>query len=125
MVKPSDLCAVSVAKVDTPSLYSNLTSDYRPVATKSRRFNQSDKAYIKSTVDKWKKDGTVRPSKSPWRAQCVVVKNRGEVQRLAIDYSQTVNLFTERDAFPIPLIEEIVNDLASFKFFASYDLRKA
>ncbi|MEL6804034.1 MAG: reverse transcriptase family protein, partial [Bacteroidota bacterium] len=125
VVKPSDLCAVSVAKVDTPSLFSNLTSDCRPVATKSRRFNQSDKAYIKSTVDKWKKDGTVRPSESPWRAQCVVVKNRGEVQRLAIDYSQTVNLFTERDAFPIPLIEEIVNDLASFKFFASYDLRKA
>ena len=67
----------------------------------------------------------MRPSESLWRAQCVIVKNRGEVQRLAIDYSQTVNLFTERDAFPIPLIEEIVNDLASFKFFASYDLRKA
>jgi transposase InsO family protein len=54
-----------------------------------------------------------------------VVKRDGQPQRVAIDYSQTVNIFTQKDSFPIPLIDEMVNELASFKFFASYDLRKA
>ena len=47
------------------------------------------------------------------------------IEILAIDYSQTINLFTERDAYPIPLIEDIVNKLAAYKFYASYDLKKA
>ena len=34
-------------------------------------------------------------------------------------------MFTEKDGFPIPLIEDVVNGLASFKYFASFDLRKA
>ena len=125
VVPKTERCAVTAAKVETPSLFSTLIRGWRPIATKSRRFNKADKEFIKLTVDKWKQSGTVRPSKSPWRAQCVVVKRQGQIQRLAIDYSQTINLFTEKDAFPIPLIEEIVNDLASFKFYASYDLRKA
>ena len=125
VVSKADRCAVAVAKVETPSLFANLVRGWKPIATKSRRFNQIDKEFISQTLTKWRLAGTVRPSKSPWRAQCVVVKQNGQAQRLAIDYSQTINLFTEKDGFPIPLIEELVNDLASYKFFASYDLRKA
>ena len=125
LVVYQDNCAVVAADVKTPSLFNHLLPGWKPIATKSRRFNEQDRMFIKETVSKWKESGTVRPSRSPWRAQCVVVKNNGKIQRLAIDYSQTVNLFTEKDGFPIPLIEDIVNDLARFKFFASYDLKKA
>ena len=125
IVPVSDYCAVIASKVKAPSLFRNLRPGWRPVITKSRRFNARDHEFMMSTVDKWKEEGTVRISHSCWRAQCVVVKRNGEPQRLAIDYSQTINLFTEVDGFPIPLIEDVVNNLASFKFFASYDLRKA
>ena len=47
----------------------------------------------------------------------MVVRNNRATERLAIDYSQTVNLYTE--------IEEIVNELAGYKYFASYDLKRA
>ena len=115
-----------IAKVAAPSLFGNLVPGCKPIASKSRRFNIQDKKFIKSTVDEWKQAGTIRRSKSPWRAHCVIVKNSdGEIQRLAIDYSQTINLFTEKDGFPILLIEEMVNDLAAFKYFASYDLKRA
>ena len=99
VVPKSGFCGVTAAKIQTPSLFSNLRPGWRPVATQSRRFNLSDKSFIASTVSQWKQSGTVRPSKSPWRAQCVVVRNGGKAQRLAIDYSQTINLFTEKTAF--------------------------
>ena len=124
MVSNAD-CAVVAAKVATPSLFGNLKPDWKPIATKSRRFNLEEREFILSTAREWKQVGTVRPSKSPWRAQCVVVKNNGKIERLAIDYSQTINLYTEKDGFPIPLIEDIVNDLAAYKYFASYDLKRA
>ena len=125
IVPRSAICAVAAAKVKTPSLFSNLISGWKPMASKSRRYNSIDKEFIVNTVDGWKQAGTIRPSHSPWRAQCVVVKRDGKPQRVAIDYSQTVNLFTERDSFPIPLIDELINQLAPFKFYASYDLKKA
>ena len=40
----------------------------------------------------------------------VVVKQVVIPTRLVIDYSQTINLYTKKDGFPIPLIEEIVNE---------------
>ena len=125
VVSKNESCAVTAANVKTPSLFGNLISGWKPISTKSRRYNSIDKAFIKTTVDNWKLAGTVRPSNSPWRAQCVVVKRDGKPQRVAIDYSQTVNIFTERDSFPIPLIDELINQLAPCKIYASYDLKKA
>ena len=126
IVSNKDCCAVSIAEVETtPSLFANLKPDCKPIATKSRRFSEDGKQFISAKVAEWKKAGTVRPSHSPWRAQCVIVRNNGQIERLAIDYSQTINLYTEKDGFPIPLIEEIVNELAVYKFYASYDLKRA
>ena len=39
-------------------------------------------------------------------------------ERLCIDYSQTINLFTELDAYPIPRIENVVHKLAGYKLYA-------
>lgn len=126
LVVSQENCHVVVAKVAAPSLFENLTPGYKPIASKSRRYNATDSKFIKTTVKEWKEADTIRRSNSPWRAQCVVVKNsNGDAQRLAIDYSQTINLFTEKDAYPIPLIEDLVNDLSVFKYFASYDLKRA
>ena len=125
VVKSQSRCAVIAAKIETPSLFANLRAGWSPIATKSRRYNELDLEFIRGRVALWKEAGTVRYSNSPWRAQCVVVKAGKRIVRLAIDYSQTINLFTEKDGFPIPLIEDIVNKLTAFKYFASYDLKKA
>ena len=79
--------AVKPADIKTPSLFANLRNGWRPIATKSRRFNKRDLEFINMTVSKWEKSGTIRPSNSPWRAQCVVVKSGKQIVRLAIDYS--------------------------------------
>ena len=121
-----DYCAVAKANIQCPPLFNNLTKDCKPVATKSRRHSKDDMKFIGSEVQNWLKSEIVRPSSSAWRAQPVVVKNpETGKRRLCIDYSQTINLFTELDAYPIPRIEDIVNNLAGYQFYATYDLKSA
>ena len=57
-------------------------------------------------------------SQAPWRAQVVEVKDLlYKHKRLCIDYSQTINQYSQLDAYPLPKIEEMVYYLAMFKFF--------
>ena len=120
-------CAVSAASIDSPRLFRNLLPGCKPVAVKSRRFCKEDKDFIGEEISKLLHDGVVEPSTSPWRAQIVVVKDATQrhKRRLCIDYSQTVNLFTELDAYPLPRIEDIVNDLANYSVFSTFDLKSA
>ena len=135
--KSSNTCVLSEAKVECPSLFSNLLPNCKPIATKSRRFNSSDQQFINVEVNRLHDDNIIRPSVSPWRSQVVVVKTKDETasqciddsdeikRRLCIDYSQTINLFTLLDAYPIPHIHTMVNNLAKYNVFATYDLRSA
>ena len=42
-----------------------------------------------------------------------------------VDYSQTINIYTERDAYPLPRIDDMVNELAKYTVFSTFDLRSA
>ena len=44
---------------------------------------------------------------------------------MVIDYSRTINRFTQLDAYPLPQIEEIVSELSKFKVFTTIDLKSA
>ena len=57
----------------------------------------------------------------------VVVKNpsQPDKKRLCVDYSQTINQYTELDAYPLPRIDDMINNLAHYKVFSTFDLRNA
>ena len=42
-----------------------------------------------------------------------------------MDYSQTINFYTELDAYPLPRIDDMVNELAKYTVFSTFDLRSA
>jgi len=44
---------------------------------------------------------------------------------MVIDYSRTINRFTQLDAYPLPRIDEIVNELAQYRVFTTVDLKSA
>ena len=120
-------CALVAAVTDDTMLFPNFPTDCKPIATKSRRFNQSDKDVIKLTMEQWVNVGIIEHSASPWRAQVVVVKDENDIhrKRLCVDYSQTVNIYTELDAFPLPRIDENVNNLSQYCYFSTFDLKSA
>ena len=125
---PSDItCAVSAASIGDASLFTNILPTCRPIATRSRHFSVNDKAFIQSEIVKLLQTGVIEPSSSPWRAQEVVVKNpsQPDKKRLSVDYSQTINQYTELDAYPLPRKDDVINNLAHYKVFSTFDLRNA
>ncbi|CAM1308932.1 Uncharacterised protein r2_g1910 [Pycnogonum litorale] len=120
-----NVCAASTLKVETPKLFSNIAPDCRPIVTKSRKFNPENRRFIESEIRKMLRTGIIEPSRSAWRAQPLVTTNSSGKKRLVVDFSQTINKFTELDAYPLPKIEEMVNDVARNKYFSVVDLSAA
>ena len=119
------VCGLATMAVPLPTLFGNLTSDCRPIAVKSRRYTTPDAKFIESEVRRMQSEGIIEPSQSPWRAQVLVTANENHKKRLVIDYSQTINRFTQLDAYPLPNMEKMVGDVARYKVFSTLDLRSA
>ena len=119
------VCGLSSANVDAPSLFANLRPDCKPIATKSRRFSKPDSDFIHSEIKKLVSEDIIEPSNSPWRAQVLVTTNDRHKKRLVMDYSQTINLYTELDAYPLPRIDEMIEKIAGYDIFSTVDLKSA
>lgn len=62
-------------KVPSPPLFTHLSSSIKPVATKSRRYTETDSKFIKEETARMLKEGIIEPSVSPWRAQPLIVSD--------------------------------------------------
>ena len=106
------VCSLAKADVDYPSLFDNLENNIKPTATKSRYYIKEDRKFIAEEIEKLRSEDITEESKSPWRAQIVVVKDETDRhrKRLCVDYSTTINVYTKQDAYPLPKIEDQIND---------------
>ena len=101
-----EVCGLTTLNIEPPSLFGNILPDCKPIAVKSRRYSQVDKEFIRDEVQRLLKEDIIEPSTSPWRAQVVVTKEGGNhKKRLVVDYSQTINRYTQLDAYPLPRID--------------------
>ncbi|KAL7630179.1 UNVERIFIED_CONTAM: hypothetical protein RMT77_019682 [Armadillidium vulgare] len=119
-----DICALTALSITPPRVFSSLSSDCRPKATKSRKFGVKDSDFIRSEINRLLSEDIIENSQSPWRAQVLIVNQRNK-RPLVIDYSQTINKFTYLDAYPLPSIDDLVNKIANYKFFSTIDLKSA
>ena len=122
---PLKVCNLAAANIEPPTLFGKLSSDCKPIATKSRRFSPADKQFISSEVSRLLKEDIIEPSRSPWRAQVLVTKEERHKKRLVMDYSQTINRFTEMDAYPQKKIDELVENISHYSYFSTLDLKSA
>ena len=122
---PLVIGGLSTLNVEPPKLFKYLTPDCKLIASKSRKYNNADQKFIQSEVQRLLQKGIIEPSTSPWRAQVIVTKDPRAKKRLVIDYSQTVNRFTQLDAYPLPKIDELVNKIATYRVYSTIDLKSA
>jgi len=118
------VCSVATANVKPGRIFQLFHSKVRPISTPSRRFNTEDSRFI-TEVNKLLDQGIIEQSESPWPAQVLVTKDERHKRRMVIDYSQTINRFTELNACPLPKIEHQVHELAKCKLFSTLDLTSA
>lgn len=122
---PLKICGLAAVKVPAPFLFRNLVAECKPITIKSRHYSMADKKFIETETEHMLLEGIIRPSNSPWRAQVLVTSGENHKKRMVIDHSQTINQFTELDAYPLPRIDEMVNNIAKYKVFSTLDLKSA
>ena len=123
--RSSLVCGLTAMDVPLPTLFPNLTADCKPIATRSRRHTKADSDFIVKETQKLLSEGVIEPSRSPWRSQVHVTTSENHKRRMVINYSATINRFTQLDAYPLPLIEKTVNEVAKHKFYSTLDLKSA
>ena len=64
------------------------------------------------------KNGVIRPSASPWSSPVVLAPKKGNTWWFCINVKK-LNEVTKTDAYPLPLINDLLDRLGKAKFFSS------
>ena len=96
--------------------------EYQPVHSYPYRKAAKERELISEQVDEMLRNHVIRPSSSPWSSPVVIVRKKDGSPRFCVDYRK-LNLITERDVYPLPHVDDIIDRLAGSQFFTTLDLK--
>ena len=97
------------------------TTTDKPVYLPHRQIPVQLQQEVRKCLESWLKQGIIRPSKSPYASQVVIVRKKSGEIRLCVDFRK-LNAISIRDSFPLPRIEEASQAVQAAVWFTSFDL---
>jgi len=106
-----------------PPLKISLTNDAKPIRAKLRKYNPEQAVFLKSFVGKLEEKGHVYANPTSRWASCplLVPKPGPSKFRFTVDL-RAVNNYTEKFAYPMPILEHELTKLATATCYANFDL---
>ena len=98
------------------------TGVHRPIHTAPYRKSNKDQEVLNMETQKLLKNEIIEHSTSPWSSPVVLVKKKDGTTRFCIDYRRS-NQITTKDAFPLPRIDDIYDQLTTAVYFTKFDFK--
>src|SRR4030067_2895271 len=93
-----------------------------PVSMAPYRMSATELSELKKLLEELLEKKFIRPSVSPWGAPVLLVKKKDGSMRLCVDYRQ-LNKVTVKNKYPLPRIDDLMDQLVGAKVFSKIDLR--
>ena len=100
----------------------DLKPSFVPKIAKAYPLNPKEQDACKAFIDEHLKTGRIVPSKSPQAAPFFFVAKKDGSLRPCQDY-RYLNSHTIRNAYPLPLIPELIDDMKDSTIFTKFDIR--
>ncbi len=99
-----------------------LHPDTKPVNIRPYKHSHEQKEEVEKQVAGLLQTGLIQRSHSPYASPVLLVKKKDLTWRMCIDYRQ-LNKETIKDRYPIPIIDDLLDELGGSQMFSKIDLR--
>lgn len=96
--------------------------DAVPVNSRPYRYSPLHKDEIEKQVKQLLLSGFITPSTSPYASHVLLVQKKDGSWRFCVDYRK-LNEITIINRFPMPIIDDILDELAGTRYFTKLDMR--
>ena len=97
------------------------TGDHALIRGYTRRRSPQENETIDKEVSGMLEAGVLRKSSSLWTSPVVLVKKKDGTTRFCVDYRK-LNAITAKDCYPLPRIEDVLEQLSEAEYISTYDL---